>query len=489
MSTDSAATVRLGELFNPVAGVIPSGVVTSDVIANSALSYSNIANYRWDDSTLKFTIQGQKWEPDVRASFFGPQTYGAARNVSTPRKYTVQALGMVNHHFQHVTELEFVFTGSRLSIAFYNSGGNSSSDGNGDGQPDWGGDIQVYLEWGGRMWKAKENPLTTSRTDGSASFRNITFTNPYHGRIRIHMSASAFTLVRTDQSAIVAPAPPRPFAIADGDSYFESTQALDADTTTGWFSSGIVDFLFEKTGFAFARRGQGATGFFCNGVSLIHDDTFGTASNGLMSVTGLSRFLSSSRRDWMTQSVSVMAGEGRSFTHHGGEDFGQPLGRKPLFYLLNGTWNDASVGGVTQNQMYIRAKECYQWVQSVDPYCTFFHVGPEPFDDTLFSGVPLGPPQHGDISDIHRQGQMQAVAEVPRTHYINPFGPDDPWWTGAGPATTGSQGVPTNSQQAQLVSVHDGIHATKHGYEFYAAKIVDSIADIQIPRARAEGLA
>ena len=479
----------MGELFDPVAGVIPAGVVTSDAVSNTILTYTNPSSYRWDDVALKFNIQGQKWEPDIRASIFGPQNYGAAKNSGTPRLFSAQAAGLVNQHFQHITEFEFVFTGSKLSIGFYNSGGNGTSK-NSDGTTAYGGDIQVYLEWGGRMWKAKDNPLTTTRTDGSASWRNITFTNPYHGRVRVHMGASAFAVVRTEQSAIVAPSPPRYFAITDGDSYFESSQALDADSTTGWFCSGITDFLFEKTGFVFARRGQGATGFFANGVGLVTDDTQGTSNNGLVTVKGLSRFLSTSRTNWMTQSVAVTTALNRPFTNHAGEDFGQPLGQRPLFYLLNGTWNDASAGGVTQAQMYARAKVCYQWLQSTDPYCSFIHVSPEPFDDTLFDGGVIGTPRHGDKSDIHRLGQMQAAAEVPNTHYINAFGPDDPWWTGTGPdRVNGAQGLPSTSPQAQLVSIHDGIHATKHGYEFYAAKIANAMAEIEIPRARAEGLA
>jgi|GEM_PF-1920385 len=482
-----ASSIRLGDLFNPIAGTIPTGVVTSDVIATSALTFTNIANYRWDDAALQFTIQGQKWEHDIRASILGPQDYGAAKNAATPRLFSAQAAGIVNNHFQHIIEFEFVFTGSKLSIGFYNSGGNGTSK-NSDGTTAYGGDIQVYLEWGGRMWKAQDTPLTTTRTDGLASWRNITFTNPYHGRIRVHMGACAFALVRTDQSAIIAPSPPRYFAIADGDSYFEPSQALDADSTTGWFCNGIIDFLFEKTGFTFARRGQGATGFFVNGVGLVTDDTEGTSTSGLVTIKGLSRFLSTSRTDWMTRSVAVMAASNKTFTNHAGEDFGQDLGKRPLFYLLNGTWNDASVGGVSQSQMYTRVKACYQWLRATDAYCTFIHVSPEPFDDALLNGGVVGTPRHGDKSDTHRLGQMQAVAEVPRTHYINAFGPDNPWWTGNGPSPTGSQGVPTDSPQAQLVSVHDGIHATKHGYEFYASKIVDAMADVRIPRARVEGL-
>lgn len=495
MSFGDASTVRLGDLFNPIAGVLPSGVVSADVIANSALTFSNgTANYAWNDNPLKFNIQGQKWFRDRRVVIpQGVQYYDAIMNVGTPRMYSVLLYGffnLSNQYLHHITELEFVFTGTKLSIEFYNMGGNNVSDGNNDGVPDYGGDMQVYLEHGGKMWKLGANPLTATKTDGTATFRNITFANPYHGRIRIHMGGCAFSKIRTDSSSIIAPSPPRPFAIADGDSYFESSQALAADTTTGWFSSGIIDFLFEKTGFVFARRGQGATGFFSNGAGIIYDDTEASAQTtvGPFSVTlqGLSRTLSTSRKNWMTQSVSVLAGMGRTFANHAGEDFSQPLGRRPLFYLLNGTWNDASVGGVTQQQMYDRSKECYQWIRTTDPYCTFIHVGPEPFDDTLF-GNAIGPPRHGDKSDIHRVAQMQAASEVSMTEYINPFGPDEPWWTGAGPINKGTQGDPTDSQQAQLVSRNDGIHATKHGNEFYAAKIVEQMADIRIPRSRAEG--
>ena len=59
MSLDDISTIRLGDLFTPVAGTIPSGVVTSDVISNTVLTYTNLATYRWDDAALKFNIQGQ----------------------------------------------------------------------------------------------------------------------------------------------------------------------------------------------------------------------------------------------------------------------------------------------------------------------------------------------------------------------------------------------------------------------------------------------
>jgi hypothetical protein len=481
--------VRLGDYFKPVRGVLPSGIVSADVISNTATTYTSQAEYKWSDAKLHFNIQGQKWERDIRASFFGPQTYGGCRNVATPRVYSAQAAGLVNNHYQHVTEFEFLFTGSRFSIAHWNSGGNNSGT-------EYGGNIQVYIEHAGGTWKLAENPLIVTRTSGDMSYRNITFAAPYCGRIRVVMGAAAFFSIRTDGTSIVEPAPPRLFGIADGDSYFEGTQALAADNVTGWFTYGIIDYLFEMTGMTWARRAQGATGFFVNGVGQIFDDTIGSVTSFhpalpfiQITVGGVSRTSSASRRGWMTNAVGAMAARGKSFIHHAGEDFGQPLGLRPLVYLLNGTWNDASSGGVTEQQMYDRAGEVYDWTHAQDPHCTIVHVSPEPFDDTLF-GNAIGPPRVDDDSYPHVQGQIRAAGERPRTYYINGFGPDaaQRWWTGHGPSTTGTQGVPTNSQQAQLVSKRDGIHATKVGNRYYAAKIVEQLAEIMVPAARVNGL-
>jgi hypothetical protein len=483
-------TTRLGSLYSPVMGVIPSGVLASDVIANSVLSLTSGVTYRWDDANFKFTAQGQKWEPDNRPALIGG-AYGGGKNAGTPRTITVTSVGMKDWHFGHILEFEFIFTGTQFSVEFMNRGGDGTSGFFG-GPKNYGGDLQVYIEWGGHMWKAAELPKTSLRNDGGKSYRNIVFEQPYHGRIRVVMGTCGLIGIRTDGSAIVAPSPPRYFGIADGDSYFESSQALTADSTTQWFTNGIIDFLFELTGFCWARRGQGATGFFCNGTGQVFDDTIGRDTGSIIGqsvvIKGPSRYLSASRREWMTNAAGK-AEFGNSFINYPGEDFGQPVGRRPLVYLLNGTWNDASSGGVTEAQMYDRAKVCYQWVQSVDPNCTFVHVGPEPFNDTLF-GSNIGPPTPGDKQDIHRQGQMRAAAEVPNTHYINPFGPANPWWTGPGPdPKNGSFGVPTNSPQAQLVSKTDGIHTRREGSRYYANKIADAMAEIPIPTVRAHGLA
>lgn len=483
----SADLVPLESTYRPVKGVIPTGLLAVDTISNSQTAMTNQAEYTWRQTPVPFNIQGQKWEQDVRATFFGPQTYNGCRQVSTPRLYSAPAAGMKNQHYQHTAEFEFFFVGTKFSIRLFNSGGNGSS-----GQP--GGDVKMYLEYGGDMYKASQHPLTVTRSDGSNSFRNVTFSEPYVGRIRLVFGATTFHSILTDGSSLIFPTPPQPFGIADGDSYFESSQALAANSTTGWFTDSIIDFLYEKTGIVWARRAQGATGFFVNGVGQVFDDTVASVTSVVpalpfitVTIGGVSRTMSASRSDWMTRAAEVMAAQGRTpFIQHAGEDFGQPLGRRPLVYLLNGTWNDASAGGVTEEQMYARAKEVYQYVSALDPNCTIVHVSPEPFDDTLF-GNAIGPPRVGDKSEIHVRGQMRAAAEVPRTHYINAFGPDLPerWWTGHGPDTT--QGVPTDSQQAQLVSKEDDIHGTSRMNNYFAGKIAEKMGKILVPAGRVNG--
>lgn len=511
-------TVRLGDLFTPIGGTIPSGIVATDTINDSSTSYTNSASYPWTLGSSAFSIQGQKWEYNRRliltTAYDGaglyPVNYGGARQVSTPRWYTAPSSHVLNEHGAHTTEFEFLFTGQAFSLGFYNLGGagtyNSSTK-------TWayGGDCQIWIEYGGLMWRIADNPKTTLKTSDGPTYRNIQFNNLYHGRIRVVLSTANFDSIVTEQSAIVSPAPPRPFYILDGDSYTESTQALDADSSTGWFSSGIADFIFERTGMVAARRGQGATGLVNNGAGTVFDDTPGsqTASTlvfGDVTIGNSSRFLSASRIGWMTQAAVMQTQENikhisgiiprPAFVADDGEDFGQPKGKRPLVYVLNGTWNDASGGGVTEAQMYARAKECYQAIRNLDKRCTFVHISPEPFNDGMFNGATgtgvVGAPRAGDKSDIHRQGQMRAAAECARVRYVNAFGPDNPWWTGMGPADdahSGTQGVPTNSQQAQLVSVHDGIHARMEGYRYYANKIADALAEIRIPAVRAFGVA
>lgn len=484
---------RLGDLWTPDAGVLPAGVLTTDEISNSKLTFTSEATYRWDDADFKFNNIGQKWKPDVRPTFGGPDTYGGVKNCATPRRFSAPAAGMSNQFFASITEFEILFTGTRLSVRHMNLGG----DGTG-GQ--YGGDSQIKIEHHGRMYRAADLPKTTTRTDGSSSYRNLVFAERVvNARIKFRFGSLGFISLHTDGDAIIAPAPPRLMGILDGNSFVESTQALCADSVNQHFTTGIAYYMAERMGWNIVERGQGATGLFSNGVGRVFDDTVGAASQYILfiqiAVTGLTRWFSgggpeniNSRLGWVTGAAAALAAAGYSpFVNYAGEDFGQPLGRRPVAYIIFGTWNDASVGGVTFDQMYTRAKACYEALHAIDPYCMIIHVSPEPFDDGLF-GNAIGTPRRGDKSDTHVRAQMKAASEVPNVHYVNAFGPEDPWWTGMGPAQGSTQGVPTTSQQAQMISPIDGIHYRRVGGLYLANKACDTIANLPALRDRVNGL-
>jgi len=48
--------------------------------------------------------------------------------------------------------------------------------------------------------------------------------------------------------------------------------------------------------------------------------------------------------------------------------------------------------------------------------------------------------------------------------------------------------VPTDSQQARIVSKNDGIHYGREGGEYASNKMMDAIAKIPVYRERVEGL-
>lgn len=489
-----AKYVKAGELYERVLGTLPASALTSDGNADNRLSFVNEARYRWDDADLKFTNIGQKWRPDVRPTFSGPDTYGGVKNCATPRRYTAPAAGMVNQFFASTIEIEFLFTGDRLSIEYNNLGGNNSGN-------QYAGETVVWVEYAGGMWRLQNNPVLTTRTDGAPSYRNIVFPQTVvNKRIRIRFGTAGFQSVYTDGSAIVAPSPARYMMLLDGDSWVESTQALTADGGVSQnFTTGIVYYAFERSGFNIPERGQGATGLITNGATLVTDDTVGTATGYILfieiTITGLTRWFSgggpsniNSRLGWITNAQGALAANGYPpFVNYAGEDFGQPLGRRPILYTIFGTWNDASVGGVPFEQMYARAKTVYQTLHAIDPYCTFVHVSPEPFNDGLF-GNAIGAPRREDKSHIHVLAQMKAAAEVPNVHYINSFGPEDPWWTGMGPASGGTGGVPSTSQQALIVSKNDGIHYRREGGMYAGNKLMDAIADVPVNLDRVLGL-
>ena len=508
------ATVRLGDSMKKCAGTIPSGIVASDAVSDTVATYTNPVTYSWTTGATNFSIQGQKWETNRRLQLntgydgvgLYPFNYGGARQVSTPRCYQAPSSHVLNEHGNHTTRFGFFFKGDSFTLSHFNMGGNGTYNSS-TGKYDYGGDTQIWLDYGGETWRIADDPKVVTKTSDGASSRNIVFNSTYVGNIMISLGSANFDSIITDAKSIVAPSKAKPFYVSDGDSYFESSQALDADSINGFFSMGILDYIFEYTGFVDARRGQGATGFVANASRYpAMDDSYGSSTAtlpifGTVTIDRSSRLGSASRLGWMTNAAALTIQDNvinyatgqvkrSAFVADGGEDFGQPIGRRPLFYLSNGTWNDASVGGVSDSVMFARAQAVYQAIRAIDPLCTIIHVSPEPFDDTQF-GNNVGPPRTGDKSDIHRIAQMRAAASVGGVRYINGFGPDSltRWWTGYGPNPSGgSNGVPTNSQQAQLVSVLDGIHGTRWMYRYYASKIVEQLAEIRIPASRAYGL-
>ncbi len=432
----SAGYVQIKTLFEPVDGVLTASMVTSDAMSQTRQSYSNATITYWN-ATGAFNTQGQKW---FAANPAAVQS-GGVQNRATPRG----ALGFYGHH---VTEFEFMYTGNGKLEVIVQAVKDTA-----------GYDISVWVERGGKMRRLSNRPKgewTTISADG-IRYRNIELSEHYHGRIRVHVANAIFVGIGHEASTILKAAPDRYVLITDGDSYMDGQYAQNADGTTGFFSSGLNDFLFEKTGFVTARRAQGGTGFFNNGE--------GTATTDATSFLNTSRIGSASRKAWMASDFAA----------------------KPLIYMINGTWNDgASSGG--QAPMYARAKVVYQEARATDPYCTIVHVLCEPYwgdggGGFGAAGTATGPPTVGNVHHLNVLGQIQAAAEVPNTFTINPFGPDNPWWTGKGDSTTAAT-TDATSQQARLTGA-DHIHGNYDGYEHYAARITRELGDMRVYAARA----
>lgn len=433
MTVSIPTTAKASRFFTPIAGVLASGIVTTNTFDTTVGTYSNINTVLWNSG--QFNKQGQQWE-----AVNGSDPTAGCRNAATPRTDASNS----NNHFMHITEFEFLFTGTQFEVKF-----NATTS----------YDMQIWIEYGGQMWRVQNDPL--AGTTSGIVYRRITFASPFHGRIRVHLGGGIFIGVVSEQSAIIKPSPNRLFGICDGDSWADGIGLKQASGRSYW-TAGLCDFLFERTGIVWARRAQGGTGFFNNGSGTITDDTPNSANS--------TRFFSASRQAWITGSGPA-----------GVSDFSD----KPLFYLLNGTWNDGSRSGATgsaSGPMATRALACYQWIRSQDAWCSIVHVSPEPYSGGGSAGAENGPPTAGNAHDLNRQEQTFAIAQVPKATYINTFGPTSPWWTGSG-----SAGSPTTSQQADLIGA-DGMHPTYHGYDYYAGMIANELGQIRVPVARARRL-
>lgn len=407
---------KADRFFKPVAGTLPSGVVTDNSYSATSQTYTNATTYLWDSGV--FNTQGQRW-----AGVSGTNTDGC-KNVATNRTSS----GVT---YNHVTEFEFLFTGQNFDIVFVGSSYYDS---------------QVYMEYGGKMYKVAGH---LSGTTTGVMYRHITLAATYHGRVRVHLGGGAFVGVKCEQSAIVKQSPDRVYAIADGDKWLDGAGIKQASGTS-FLTAGVVDYLFEKTGWVWGRRAQDS-GFFYNGSGTVTDDT--AASDGT------TRFFSADRKGILLDDLAA----------------------KPLVYLLVGALADAGrsgANGASNGTMAQRAKACYDWVRAQDAYVHIVHVSPLPFTGAGSAGATDGPPTADTSSDFNRREQTSAIATVQKAAYLNAFGPTNPAWSGAG-----SNGSPAASQQAALVGA-DGLNPALPGANYLAGWITSLVGQLQVSTLR-----
>lgn len=411
MGVTVTTTSKAGQYFAPVGGTIPAGILTTDEYNAAAQTYLHPATYYAKSQEASFNTQGQRWLS------LGADADGVV-NVATPRT------GVPS-----ITETEILFTGLALDFDFI---GTSYYD------------SQVYVEVGGRMYKAKSLPWTG--TVPGVMHRRLVFTNPVGNvRIRFVLGGGTFVGVTTEQSAIIRPAPSRQYGILDGDKFADSgTKQVSG---ASYLTARLADFMFERTGIAWGRRAEADTGFFHNGNAVVSDDT--------AALNGSTRWFSQARKD------------------HLGPDFAE----LPLFYVLLGSLADAA----STASMSERALECYEWVRDQDPNTTLVHVSALPLTGAGGAGTPTGPPSAGNAHDLNRQAQQGAIGGIARARYVNAYGPTSPWWTGAG-----SNGAPASSQQAALIGP-DASSMNHLGDNYLATRIVAEIGQHPVYTLRARG--
>lgn len=407
--------VKLGSLFRPVAGVLPSGVVTDHSYSATEQTYTNITTVAavWN-APFPFNNQGQLWQPRPDA---------APGVINSP--LLISSGGTL---LNGITEFEFLFTGSKLDIAFTASSYYDS---------------QIYVELGHRMYKVQSVPLAGTTT--GLMHRRLIFPAPYHGRIRVHLGGGQLIGVKTEQSSIIKPSPDRPLGITDGGELVDGLGFKQASGSS-YLTGGLCDYLFERTGFAWARMGSKNTGFFHNGTSAVTVDTPTT--------DGKDRWFGTVRKLMLQEMLSKL----------------------PAVYLLVGTRADGGISGATGSStgpMATRALACYEWIRSKDQFCTLAHVSPSPFVGAGAAGTLTGAPTANNGHDLNRKEQVAALAKVSRSVYINSFGPTLPWYNLA--------------QQAQLIGA-DGVNHTAIGEESYASRIALELAQSTVDLLRSRGI-
>ena len=428
------STMKAGLLMQPVAGVLRSSLVTTDALNATAQTFTNTNLILWNAGL--FNTQGEIWE-----AVNGSDATQGCRNAATPR-----TSGGVRYN--HVQSFEFLMTGSALDIAFI--GGSYY-------------DIQVYVEDGGKMYKAQAAPLTGTTT--GAMNRRMVFSAPINGRIRVHLAGGVLVGIRCEQSAIVKPSKDRILNVLDGGEFANPAGNKQASGTS-YLTQSIADYLFELTGWVWARRAQPNTGYFYNSSATVTADTAASDNS--------TRFFSQSRKDWLANTNSGNPAGINIFT------------QKPLFYVIMGTRDDGGRSGATgldTGAMQVRALACYQWLRSQDALMQIVQISPSCFNGGGSAGALDGAPTSGNGHDLNRQEQNLALAKVAKCSRINSFGPTSPWWTGSG-----SNGSVATSQQAALIGA-DAATFTAIGNYFYAWKIAADLAQFNVSAVRGRGQA
>lgn len=444
MAVINPKTVPLRSLYEPISDVLPASEIVTDSFSASQQTFDSIATVQWD-ATGKFNCQGQNWVQQSPGNWAG----GAKNDTSARAPSGVK--------FNMSTMFGFVNTGDKLDIMVVSTGAF---------------DMQVYVEYQGKLVKLRDKPLSSSLT--SYVFRNIKFTATQNGaggavsrggfkRRAFYVKLAGnvnFVQLNVEAASLTYPTPLRNmFVIGPADSYPESLHNQNAGSDETYFSYGPQDALFEATGMPCWNGAEGGTAFFQNGDTVARTDDTANASSGG------TRWGSAPRKAAIA--AGFAAGAANPYVGIS----------KPLFMLGHGTINDGALSGGTA-ALKARAKVVYSeaLAQDTTGLMSMIQVGPEPY--TAIGG---SPPSYtaSSVHDLNRLGEIAAIAETPRGYFVDASNPTNPWWTG-----NAANNTSLTDQQA-LITGADTIHGNYRGYHAHGRRIADAIGDIPIPIGRA----
>jgi hypothetical protein len=444
MAVINPKTVPLRSLYQPITDVLPASEIVTDAYSSSNQTFDSLATVQWDALGTKFNLQGQNWVQQTPGNWAG----GAKNDTSSRASGGVQ--------FNMSTLFGFVNTGDKLEIMVVSTGAF---------------DMQVYVEYQGKMVKLKDKPLSSSLT--SFVVRQIKFAATLNGAggavsrggykrraFYVKLAGNAnFVQLNVEAASLTYPTPLRHmFVIGPSDSYMEPLHNQNAGSDETYFGYGPQDALFEATGMVPWNAAEGGTGFFQNGDGVARTDDTASSVNG-------TRWGSTIRK------AKIAAGFAAGLADPN-------VGiSKPLFMLGHGSINDGALSGGTA-PMKARAKVVYAEAMALDSagLMSMIHVGPEPY--TAIAATPPGYTA-GSAGDLNRLGQIAAVAETPRAYFVDAAVPTNPWWTG-----NAANNTSLTDQQA-LITGADNVHGNYRGFQQHGRRIADAIGDIPIPIGRA----